>query len=31
MDLIYLTVAVAFWLLAFGLAQGCARLLRGER
>jgi hypothetical protein len=27
-DLIYLTLAAAFWLVVFGLARGCARLLR---
>lgn len=31
MDLIYLTLSVAFWLVVFGLAKGCARLLHTGR
>jgi hypothetical protein len=27
MDLIYLALATAFWVLVFGLAKECARLL----
>ena len=32
MDLVYLALAVAFWLAVWGLAHGCARLqARGGR
>ena len=30
-DLIYLTLSTAFWLVVFGLAKGCARLLRSRQ
>lgn len=30
MDLIYLGLALAFWLVTLGLARGCARLTRSR-
>lgn len=31
MDVVYLALAVAFWLLVAGMAHGCASLVGGTR
>jgi len=31
MDVVYLALAVAFWLLVAGIARGCASLVGGTR